>query len=113
MKNLLLSMLFLMIVCYTQQVMAQNSDISDRVKQMTEKQTEQLSLTPEQVPHVEAVNLDFITGMQQAKDGSGSKISKFKSFKKLDETRTKSMKAILTAEQFKTFESVKKEIEKN
>lgn len=111
MKKIFLSVLVTIGLFCTQQVMAQSNN-DERVKEMTAKQTEQLSLTPEQVPKVETINADFAKKLEAVKSDGGSKMSKFKTLKNLDKERTNSMKAILTDEQFKKFEQSKKENQK-
>ncbi|MEP2026821.1 MAG: hypothetical protein ABJH98_12965 [Reichenbachiella sp.] len=108
MKNPFLSILLFGIFC-TQYANAQSSDTHDKVKEVMVLQTEQLSLTTEQVPKVEVINLEFFSSVQDIKEGNGSRVTKFKSLKEADKIRTESMKTTLTDVQFKKFEEAKKE----
>ncbi|MDX3915613.1 MAG: hypothetical protein QHC79_18855 [Pseudosphingobacterium sp.] len=109
MKKTIICLLVTIGIISTQRAVAQTEELTQMVKEMTDKQTEQLSLTSEQVPQVESINLDFATKAQKIRGSNDSKMNKSKAMKDLDKERTKSLKAVLTEEQFKKFEAVKTE----
>jgi hypothetical protein len=88
---------------------AQTADPATQANELTEKQKVQLSLTEDQYPKVEAINLEFFRTTQTIKNGDGSKAAKFKSLKKADETREQALKTVLTDEQFSAFKEQQKE----
>lgn len=84
-------------------------DAEKLAKEMTAKQKMQLSLTEEQEPKVQAINLTFFTETAKIKNNSDSKMYKMQSVKKLDEQKTASMKEILTSEQYEKYRGSQKE----
>ena len=70
---------------------------------------EKLALTDEQAPKVEEINLTFYEGLSELRNSNASRLKKYRKFKELDSQRDKDMKAILTDDQYETYQEFKKE----
>lgn len=77
-------------------------------QKMTDKMKTELSLTEEQYPRVLAANEQFAAQVAALKDGGGSRLSKLKKFKAMDEDLEKALKNILTEEQYTNYREQKK-----
>lgn len=72
----------------------------------------ELNLSEEQQPKFEEINLQFAEDLSELKNADGSKLSKYKKFKKLTDERNKKMKELLTDEQYKIYKSHQDEVKK-
>lgn len=72
----------------------------------------ELNLSEEQQPKFEEINLQFAEGLSKLKGDNGSKLSKYKKFKKLTDERDGKMKELLTDNQYKIFKSHQDEVKK-
>ena len=70
---------------------------------------EKLALTDEQAPRIEEINLAFYEGLSELRNSDASRLSKYRKFKDLDSKRDKDMKAVLTDDQYETYQEFKKE----
>lgn len=112
MKLLTLTIVSLLTIASTLNLKAQTLDPQQEAKQFTEKQKTELSLTDEQYPKVEAINVAFFTTVDSLKSTDASKMAKLKTLKKADEARTDSLKKILTDEQYAKFKKQRSENKK-
>lgn len=88
---------------------AQNATPEQQASALTQKMQQQVKFSDAVKPKVESVNLDFIGNMQRLRDSGGSKLEKFKAFKKYDEQRTEAFRKILSDEEFKRFEKFREQ----
>lgn len=90
--------------------------LSDEQKKELKAKTEayhaELNLTDEQQPKFDEINLQFAEELSKLKRDSGSKLSKYKKFKELNDERNRSMKEILTDDQYKIFKEHQQEVRK-
>jgi hypothetical protein len=84
----------------------------ERARILTEKMKTELSLTDEQVPKVEAINLKYAKKNSEVRDGGGGRLAKLKSLKASQEEKDKEMKGVLTEEQYKKYREMVEEMEK-
>ena len=70
---------------------------------------EKLSLTDEQSPKVEEINMTFFEGLSELHESESSRFMKYRKFKGIDSKRDKAMKAVLSKEQYKVYSDLKKE----
>ncbi|WP_044219947.1 hypothetical protein [Chitinophaga pinensis] len=88
---------------------AQDTKKDKAAKALTDTMRTQLSLDDTQYSKVYDINADFVGKLAGLKDDSDSKMAKFKKMKAIDEDRDKALKAVLSAEQFKSFQEFKKQ----
>lgn len=93
-----------------------NRQLSDEQKKEFKAKMEaykaELKLTEEQQPKFEAVNLQYFEELSKLKGDTGSKLSKYKKFRKINDDRDKQMKEILTADQYKVYKKQQGEVKK-
>ncbi len=70
---------------------------------------EELNLTEEQKPQVEAINMQYLDGLSKLKNSNGSRLDKYRTFKDLSASRDADMKKVLTKEQYAIFKENQKE----
>ncbi|WP_130857959.1 hypothetical protein [Olivibacter jilunii] len=78
-------------------------------KTLTDTLNSQLKLTADQYPKVLSVNESFISKSQQIKREGGNKLSQLKKMKTVGEERNKSLKMLLTDEQYQKYLAHQKE----
>ena len=83
-------------------------------KEMAERQTNQmeevLKLTAEQLPKVEALNLEYAQKMKEARDEAGDDREAMRAnMRKMMQAKDVELKKILTAEQWTTLEAERKQ----
>ena len=88
---------------------AQDSSADQKAKALTDRMKTQLTLNDDQYKQVYDINLDFVTKLGTVKENGGGKMAKFKSFKTIDGNRDAALKKVLTEQQFKDFQTQKKE----
>ncbi len=81
-----------------------------RAAALTEKMKTELSLTDDQYPSVQAINLKYALKNEQIFKGSEGKFAKFRALKSSQKDKSKEMKAILTSDQYKKYEEMMKEM---
>lgn len=89
-----------------------SEDQKKELKAKMEAYKAELNLTEEQQPKFEEINLQFAEEMSKLKGDNGSRLSKYKKFKKITDERNKKMKELLTDEQYKIFKSHQDEVKK-
>lgn len=102
----LLSVLFLFIAGSS---FAQDKSADDKATALTDRMKTQLTLNDDQYKQVYDINVDFVTKLGTVKEDGGSKMSKFKKLKSIDGDRDAALKKVLTEQQFKDFQTQKKE----
>ena len=70
---------------------------------------EKLSLTNEQSPKVQEINMTYFEELRELRESESSRVLKFRKFKGIDSKRDKAMKAVLSKEQYKVYSDLKKE----
>jgi Ni/Co efflux regulator RcnB len=70
---------------------------------------EKLHLNEDQSKKVDAINTTYFEGISELKKSNASKLSKYKKFKSLNAERDKSMKEVLTKEQYKIYKEQQEE----
>lgn len=95
-------------------VKAQSADsvktTGGRAEALTEKMKTKLSLTDEQVPQVQAINVKYAQKNQEIWAGSGGKFAKFRALKSSQKAKGKEMKAVLNKDQYKKYEEMVEEM---
>jgi hypothetical protein len=81
-----------------------------RAAALTEKMKTELSLTADQYPSVQALNLKYAQKNEQIFKGSDGKFAKYKALKASQKDKNKEMKAILTSDQYKKYEEMVKQM---
>jgi hypothetical protein len=88
---------------------AQDGNADQKAKALTDRMKTQLTLNDDQYKSVYDINLDFVTKLGTVKEDGGGKMAKFKKLKTIDGDRDAALKKILTEQQFKDFQTHKKE----
>lgn len=88
---------------------AQDGSADQKAKALTDRMKTQLTLNDDQYKQAYDINLNFVTKLGGIKEDAGSKMSKFKKLKSVDEERDAALKKVLTEQQFKEFQTQKKE----
>ena len=81
----------------------------EKAKMMSDKMKTGLALSDDQYQKVQTINLDF-ANKTSAVPKDGDKSAWMSKMKECDEARSKSLKEVLTADQFTKYESMKKEM---
>lgn len=114
-KIFTVAFLLIALLITTSQASAQESGRKtpeERAKVLTEKMKTELSLTTEQEPKVEAINLKYAKLNQETiSTGSNRKLKTYKTIKKHREEKDKELKEVLTGDQYKKYQEMVKEIE--
>lgn len=74
----------------------------ERAKRQTEMMKENLSLTPAQEPKVSAINLKYAKKMEDVRKIADTAVQR-KTFQNLNKQKDGELKAVLTADQFKSY----------
>lgn len=113
MKSLLKIALLLTLI-YSSAVASAQSKLTEEQKKELQAKYEsykaQLNLTPEQEEKVKTINTTYFEGLAGIKESGGSKMSKFKTYRKLSDTRDKQMKEVLDKNQYETYKKMQKEM---
>ena len=81
-----------------------------RAATLTEKMKTQLTLTEDQVPQVQAINLKYAQRNQQIWTGTGGRLAKFKSLKSSQKDKDEEIKAVLDKDQYKKYKAMEQEM---
>lgn len=84
-----------------------------RAKLQTERMTASLKLDAEQTRKVGQINLKYAQKMDPVIEGTGSKMSKFKTFKSISNEKEAELKGVLTSQQFELFQKQQREMKDN
>ena len=79
-----------------------NASPEDRAKHLTEMMKETLSLTAAQEPKVSAINLKYAKKMEEVRKVADTAVQ-HKSMRNLNNQKDGELKAVLTADQFKSY----------
>lgn len=93
---------------------AQSADVKtpeDRAKKMTDRMKTGLSLTDEQYPKIQEVNLKYAKKNESILNSSKGKFEKYRAIKSSQGEKKKELKKILDKEQFKKYEDMLEEME--
>jgi hypothetical protein len=94
----------------------ESSTPAERAKIQTDLMKEKLTLTPEQLPKVDALNLETAKKMEPVLKGSEGPFMKMRSARAIEETKETALKGMLTPVQFQKFlgskEAMRDEMEK-
>lgn len=91
-----------------------NMDPKEMAKRQTDKMKEELDLTAEQLPKVEALNLMYAEKMKVARDASdGDREAMRDSIRPMMKEKDVALKEILTADQWTKLEAWRKEAREN
>jgi hypothetical protein len=80
-----------------------NSTPQERAKALTLVMKEKLALTPEQLPKVEAINLDAAQKMEPVLKGSEGPLVKMRTSKQVEQSKEAALQSVLTPQQFQQF----------
>ncbi|WP_143087793.1 hypothetical protein [Chitinophaga sp. YR627] len=108
-STLLTAGFLLLLVSIAMPSFAQDAKKDKAAKALTDTMRTQLSLDDTQYSKVYDINADFMGKLAGMKGDSDSKMAKFKKLKAIDEDRDKALKAVLSAEQFQSFQEFKKQ----
>jgi hypothetical protein len=108
MKKLLYPLLFVGFVLMSSLVYSQTKHTPEqKAEKMTEWMKTNLGLTDEQLPKVQALNLEYAKMNAELKAAATSQDDKMTQMKKHQEEKDAKLKTILTADQYKTYEAKK------
>lgn len=83
---------------------------AERAKIQTDFMKEKLALTAEQVPKVEALNLETAQKMEPVLKGSEGPFMKVRAAREIEQTKETALQGLLTPEQFQKFLASKDEL---
>jgi hypothetical protein len=81
-----------------------------RAKMLTGKMKEKLALTDDQYKKVSDLNLTYAKKMDPIIHSDDSRLTKYRQSKSLLDEKDQKLKSILTSDQFKQYEAIKKEM---
>ncbi|HTJ10471.1 MAG TPA: hypothetical protein VL547_00520 [Dinghuibacter sp.] len=81
-----------------------------RAAAFTAKMKTQLSLTDEQYPQVQALNLEYAQKNEAIMKGDGGRMAKFQDLKSSRKKKDKAMKKILTTDQYAQYERMEEDM---
>ncbi|MBS1606541.1 MAG: hypothetical protein JST42_28045 [Bacteroidetes bacterium] len=81
-----------------------------RANKLTEKMKTELTLTDEQYPKVQAINLKYAQKNEAIFQGSEGRFAKFRSLKSAQKDKSKEMKAVLTSDQYRKYQEMAEEM---
>ena len=115
---LILSFLFSTLAANAQSAQPVRSADSTRTPEgraaaLTAKMKTELSLTDDQYPSVQAINLKYVLKNEQIFKGSDGKFAKYRALKSSQKEKRREIKAILTSDQFKKYEAMMEEMKNN
>ena len=91
---------------------AQKMTAEEQANKMTDWMKTNLKLTDDQVAKVQAINLKYANKMHEAKNSTQSKEDKKSSIKADAAAKDAEMKGVLTADQYKGYQTKKEEMKK-
>lgn len=109
---LLVCFTFITIITQAQEQERTPLTAEERATKWTEWMKSELSITAEQEPKVYEINLKYAQQTESVRVLGGSRRSKFKDVKSIDNAKDDELKAILTPEQFEQYQAKKQEMRK-
>ncbi|MDJ1504883.1 hypothetical protein [Xanthocytophaga agilis] len=112
-KYLIIYSLTLLTLLSVGQVSAQSKlteEQKQELKARYEAYKEKLNLSDDQSVKVESINRTYFEQLATLRNSSDSKLSKYRKYKDIKSTRDGQMKAVLSKEQYKTYEAFQKEM---
>lgn len=113
MKKLIIVALLLLAICTSSYGQSNNPKLTEEQKKewkaRLDAYREKLNLTDEQKPQVDEVNLEYLEALSEIRESGGSKLSKYRMYKKANGGRDKKMKSILSKEQYKIYKEQQEE----
>lgn len=113
MKKLIIFALLLLAICTSSYGQSNNPKLTEEQKKewkaRLDAYREKLNLTDEQKPQVEEANMAYLEALSEIRESGGSKLSKYRMFKKANSGRDKKMKSILSKEQYKIYKEQQEE----
>ncbi|HEX5025769.1 MAG TPA: hypothetical protein VFV68_10875 [Agriterribacter sp.] len=103
-------MLFIFTVGYTQE--KQMAPAEECAAKLTDWMKTNLQLTAPQEPQVQQINLEYAKKTDAVKNSQARKMEKAKTLKANDQAKDAELKAVLTEDQFKTYQTQKDELKK-
>ena len=107
--------LIITLILFVLNINAQDKSIppaADRAAKLTEWMKTNLQLTDEQLPKVQDINLKYANKADELRSMSMGKRQKLQKLKADGQAKDGELKAILTEDQYKTYESKKAELQK-
>jgi methionine-rich copper-binding protein CopC len=104
-----MSLFMLVSVSSFAQEKMQHKTPEEKAKMMSDKMKTELTLSDEQYQKVQTINLDF-ANKTSAVPKDGDKSAWMSKMKECNEARSKSLKEVLTPDQFTKYETIKKEM---
>lgn len=87
-----------------------SSTPAERAKIQTALMKEKLSLTPEQLPQVEAINLDTAQKMDPVLKGNDRPLAKARAARQIEQEKDTKLQGVLTPQQFETWQASQAEM---
>lgn len=87
-----------------------NTTPEQRAQLQTGMMKSKLQLSDEQTTKVAAINLKYAKQMEPVIKGEGSKLSKYREAKKINEQKDAELKQVFTEDQFSRYEKAKEEM---
>lgn len=112
-KQVLKWVMVLAVSALTTEAWAQSKLTEEQKQELLTKMEQfrtELNLSETQQDQVKSINTTYFEGLAGLKNSSGSKLSKFKQYRTLSETRDNAMKKVLDKEQYKRFKAMQKEM---
>jgi periplasmic protein CpxP/Spy len=115
MKTVLMTVIALLVMIANVSAQAseqlKNSTPEQRAQKITDWMKTNLQLTDEQAMSVHAINLKYANENESLKEDTSDRRAKYKKLKNTQEAKDQELKGALTAEQFNTYLSKKKELQ--
>ncbi|MFC7526551.1 hypothetical protein ACFQRK_21505 [Parapedobacter sp. GCM10030251] len=112
-RNVLKWVLMLAVCGLTTGAFAQSKLTDEQKEELLAKMEQyraELNLSDEQQEMVKSINTAYFEGLAGLKASEGSKLSKFKKYRTLSETRDEQMKQVLDKDQYKRYKEMQKEM---
>lgn len=84
----------------------------ERAAKWTQWMKNELNISAEQETKVHEINLKYAQQTQSVRSQEGSRKSKFKEVKSIDDAKDEELKAVLTPEQFEQYQTKKQDMQK-
>lgn len=104
--------LILLVLVSTSSFSQDSNSSKEEVKLYLETYFEHLDLTSDQKVEFTFISKKYGSQLKELKSSDASGLSKYKTYKKIQKSKSKDMEALLSPEQFKIYEKTQKEIEK-
>jgi Spy/CpxP family protein refolding chaperone len=105
-------LLFVTVAVYAQTEERTSLTPEQRATKWTQWMKDELSISAEQETKVYEINLKYAQQAQSVRSQEGSRKSKFKEVKSIDDAKDEELKAVLTPEQFEQYQIKKRDMQK-